>query len=217
MHAAALGNSIKIDAEHMNCSSSTDAYLNTAHLTKKTTILQNNRTILKGRGLRLIIQEDKGTKRHLQIKGHSKGNHTCMIDYSNCLYRTKEQLNQHATYNLSYYRTEQQRKGSIPYNKMLTSAKHVVTYLYSMTTDAIYKECKSDWSHQVSVLAPTRWLQGDQILPLSVKEVTCERTVTQSVRTLNYGKYAHHMGNFESRLLVYIITDSSNRQNHIPE
>ena len=97
MHAASPGNSIKIDAEHMNCSSSTDAYLNTAHLTKKTTTLQNKRTILKGRGLRLSLQEDKGTKKHLQINGHSKGSHTCMIDYSKRLYRTKEQMNMLAT------------------------------------------------------------------------------------------------------------------------
>ena len=91
MHAAALGTNLKIDAEHMNCSSSTDAHLNTAHLTKKTTTLQNKRTILKGRRLRLSLQEDKGTKKHLQINGHSKGNHTYMIDYSKHLYRTKEQ------------------------------------------------------------------------------------------------------------------------------
>ena len=33
-------------------------------------------------------------------------------------------------------------------NKMLRSTKHV-TYLYSMTTDVIYEERGSDWSHQV--------------------------------------------------------------------
>ena len=89
MHAASPGNSIKIDAEHMNCSSSTDAYLNTAHLTKKTTTLQNKRTMLKRRGLRLSVQEDKGTKRPLQINGQSKKTHTCMIDYSKRLYNKK--------------------------------------------------------------------------------------------------------------------------------
>ena len=57
--------------------------------------------------------------------------------------------------------------------KMLTSAKHVAD-LYSMTTDAVYKEHRSDWSHQVSALATTRWLQHDQTLPLSVKGVACE-------------------------------------------
>ena len=67
MHAAAPGNNSKIDAEHMNCSSSTDAYLYTAHLTKKTTTLQNKRTMYK--------------KTH--INRHSKGNHTCMMDFSN--------------------------------------------------------------------------------------------------------------------------------------
>ena len=51
-------------------------------------------------------------------------------------------------------------------NKMLTSAKHVVMYLYSMTTDAIYKEHGSDWSHQVSAVGTTRWLQHDQTLSL---------------------------------------------------
>ena len=40
-----------------------------------------------------------------------------------------------------------------------------------MTTDAIYKERGSDWSHQVSVMATTRWLQRDQTLPLSAKGV----------------------------------------------
>ena len=43
-----------------------------------------------------------------------------------------------------------------------------------MTTNAIYKECGSDWSHQVSVVATTQWLQRDQTLPLSVKGVACE-------------------------------------------
>ena len=38
-------------------------------------------------------------------------------------------------------------------NKMLTSAKHIVTYLYFMTTDAIYEKRGSDWSHQVSGVA----------------------------------------------------------------
>ena len=55
---------------------------------------------------------------------------------------------------------------------MLTSAKHVV--MYSMITDAIYKKCGSDWSHQVSALATTQWLQCDLTLPLSAKGVACE-------------------------------------------
>ena len=59
---------------------------------------------------------------------------------------------------------------------MLTSAKHFVTYLYSMTTDAIYEERGSDWSHQVSAVGTTRWLQHDQTLPLSAKGVACETT-----------------------------------------
>ena len=59
-------------------------------------------------------------------------------------------------------------------NKMLTSAKHIVTQLCSMTMDAIYEERGSDWSRQVSVVATTRWLQRDQTLPLSAKGVACE-------------------------------------------
>ena len=43
-----------------------------------------------------------------------------------------------------------------------------------MTTDAIYEEHGSDWSHQVSAMGTTRWLQGDQTLPLSGKGVACE-------------------------------------------
>jgi len=57
---------------------------------------------------------------------------------------------------------------------MLTSAKHVATYLYFMTTDAIYEKRGSDWSHQVFVMGTTRWLQRDQTLPLSAKGVACE-------------------------------------------
>ena len=43
-----------------------------------------------------------------------------------------------------------------------------------MTTDVIYEEHGSDWSHQVSAVATARWLQRDQTLPLSVKGVACE-------------------------------------------
>ena len=43
-----------------------------------------------------------------------------------------------------------------------------------MTTDAIYEERRSDWSHPVSVVATTQWLQRDQTLPLSAKGVACE-------------------------------------------
>ena len=45
-----------------------------------------------------------------------------------------------------------------------------------MATDAIYEEHGSDWLHQVSVVATTRWLQRDQTLPLLVKGVACETT-----------------------------------------
>ena len=37
-------------------------------------------------------------------------------------------------------------------NNMLTSAKHAM-YCYSMTTDATFEECRSDCSHQVSIVA----------------------------------------------------------------
>ena len=43
-----------------------------------------------------------------------------------------------------------------------------------MTTNAIYEEHGSDWSHQVSAVGTTRWLQHDQTLPLSAKGVACE-------------------------------------------
>ena len=43
-----------------------------------------------------------------------------------------------------------------------------------MTTDAIYEERGSDWSHQVSAVGTTQWLQRDQTLPLSAKGVACE-------------------------------------------
>ena len=43
-----------------------------------------------------------------------------------------------------------------------------------MTTDTIYEERVSDWSHQVSAVVTTRWLQHDQTLPLSEKGVACE-------------------------------------------
>ena len=36
-----------------------------------------------------------------------------------------------------------------------------------MTTDAIYEEHGSDWSHRVSAVGTTQWLQCDQTLPLS--------------------------------------------------
>ena len=43
--------------------------------------------------------------------------------------------------------------------------------------DAIYEECRSDWSHQVSVVVTTRWLQYDQTLAPSAKGVACETTL----------------------------------------
>ena len=51
-----------------------------------------------------------------------------------------------------------------------------------MTTDASYKERGSDWSHQVSVVATTRWLQRDQTLPLSAKGVACETRAPPAYR-----------------------------------
>ena len=43
-----------------------------------------------------------------------------------------------------------------------------------MTMDATDEKRRSDWSHQVSAMGTTRWLQGDQTLPLSAKGVACE-------------------------------------------
>ena len=40
--------------------------------------------------------------------------------------------------------------------------------------DAIYEERGSDWSHQVSAMVTTQWLQCDQTLPLSANGVACE-------------------------------------------
>ena len=43
-----------------------------------------------------------------------------------------------------------------------------------MTTDTIYEEHRSDWSHKVSAMGTTQWLQRDQTL--SAKGVACETT-----------------------------------------
>ena len=67
-----------------------------------------------------------------------------------------------------------ERKGLITL-QIPTSAKHVVT------TNAIYEECGSHWSWQVSVVAITRLLQCDQTLPISVWGVTCKTMITESV------------------------------------
>ena len=50
-----------------------------------------------------------------------------------------------------------------------------------MTTDAIGKEHRYDWSHQVSGVGTTLRLQRDQTLPLFAKGVACEtRNVKRS-------------------------------------
>jgi len=54
-----------------------------------------------------------------------------------------------------------------------------------MTTDEIYEEHGSDWSHQVSAVRTTRWLQRDQTLPLSAKVVACETSSLQAM--FSYG------------------------------
>ena len=41
-----------------------------------------------------------------------------------------------------------------------------------MTMDVIYKERGSDWSHQVSAVGTTRWLQHDHTLPLDLVHQT---------------------------------------------
>jgi len=45
-----------------------------------------------------------------------------------------------------------------------------------MMTNVSYKERGSDWSHQVSAVAATWWMQRDQTLPLSAKGVACKTT-----------------------------------------
>ena len=63
-----------------------------------------------------------------------------------------------------------------------------------MTTKASYEERGSDWSHQVSATGTIRWLQRDQILPLSAKGVACETSLpppflhTASNQKLDSGK-----------------------------
>ena len=58
-----------------------------------------------------------------------------------------------------------------------------------MTTDAIYKERGSDWSHQVFVVGTTWWLQRDQTLPLSAKGVACETNLISHEKIL----YTHEI------------------------
>jgi len=53
-----------------------------------------------------------------------------------------------------------------------------------MTTDAIYEECRSDWSQQDLVVGTTQWLQRDQTLPLSAKGVACETRITYGTQWL---------------------------------
>ena len=43
-----------------------------------------------------------------------------------------------------------------------------------MATDVIYEKRRSDWSHQVSAVRTTQWLQRDKTL--SAKSVACETT-----------------------------------------
>ena len=47
-----------------------------------------------------------------------------------------------------------------------------------MTTEAIHEERGFDWSHQVSTVGTTQWLQRNQTLPLSAKGVACETTMS---------------------------------------
>ena len=58
-----------------------------------------------------------------------------------------------------------------------------------MTMDAICEERGSDWSHQVSVVATAQWLQCDQTLPLSVKDVACESM--SDVKTSPFPSHTH--------------------------
>ena len=57
--------------------------------------------------------------------------------------------------------------------------------------DAIYEERGSDWSHQVSVVATTQWLQHDQTLPLSAEGVACETTCVNGYQSNFVNKTDH--------------------------
>ena len=66
--------------------------------------------------------------------------------------------------------------------------------IWHATTDAIYEECGSDWSHQVSAVGKTQWLQRDHTHPLSAKGVTCETSSVASTLLvyMSIGKYSVH-------------------------
>ena len=63
---------------------------------------------------------------------------------------------------------------------------------YSMTMGALYEQRGYNWSHQVSDVVTTQWLQCDQNLPLSVKGVVCETTsyVTKP-KSYAFTRYEH--------------------------
>ena len=76
-----------------------------------------------------------------------------------------------------------------------------MTYCYSMTTDVIYEEHRSDWSHQVSAVVATR-LQCDQTIPLCVVALMiwhcCYRTKT-------FGVCGPRIYQFENKLSPLVV------------
>ena len=75
-----------------------------------------------------------------------------------------------------------------------------------MTTDVIYKDCRSDWSHQVSAMGTTRWLKRDQTLPLSAKGVACKT----SEKVHNLGTTFHYISgasfSIDSHSTIYVFS-----------
>ena len=86
-------------------------------------------------------------------------------------------------------------------NKMLTSAKHV-KYLCSITTDAIYEERGSDWSHHVSAVATIWLLQCDQTPPLSAKGVAYETGLHEAAPNRHCRSYAIDISTLHKNRIV---------------
>ena len=74
-----------------------------------------------------------------------------------------------------------------------------------MTTDAIYEECGSDWSHQVFVVETTRWLQHDQTLPLSAKGVACETNLNSMAQKWKCSRFKGRISPVEEYMCPEVI------------
>ena len=72
--------------------------------------------------------------------------------------------------------------------------------------DAINKECRCDWSHQVSAMTTAQWLQRDQTVPFSAKDETQEIQVAASLDTfpcsVSYILHNTHQLNLNSAALA---------------